>query len=70
MQMFGVSNAMPTQLEILLPLGISYYTFEAISYLVDVYRGQKPAPNWLSYNFYIMYFPHLISGPIVRFNEL
>ncbi len=70
MQMFGISNAMPSQLEILLPLGISYYTFEAISYLVDVYRGQKPAPNWLSYNFYIMYFPHLISGPIVRFNEL
>lgn len=66
----GINNAMPKHLEILLPLGISYYTFEAISYLVDVYRGSKPAPNWLSYNFYIMYFPHLISGPIVRFNEL
>ncbi len=66
----GMSNAMPTHLNILLPLGISYYTFEAISYLVDVYRGSKPAPSWMSYNFYIMYFPHLISGPIVRFNEL
>lgn len=70
LNVLGVSNAMPKHLDILLPLGISYYTFEAISYLVDVYRGNKPAPSWLSYNFYIMYFPHLISGPIVRFNEL
>ncbi len=70
MKYLGVANTMPKHLEILLPLGISYYTFEAISYLVDVYRGAKPAPNWLSYNFYIMYFPHLISGPIIRFNEL
>lgn len=65
-----LGSALPKHLEILLPLGISYYTFEAISYLVDVYRGAKPAPTWWSYNFYIMYFPHLISGPIVRFNEL
>jgi len=56
-------------LEILLPIGISFYTFEAISYLVDVYRGAQPAPNWLSYNFYIMWFPHLIAGPIVRFSR-
>jgi alginate O-acetyltransferase complex protein AlgI len=56
--------------DLLLPLGISFYTFEAISYLVDVYRGQKPAKDLLTYNFYIMYFPHLISGPIVRFNKL
>lgn len=56
--------------KILLPLGISFYTFEAISYMVDVYRGKAPAKNWLDYNFYIMYFPHLISGPIIRFIEL
>ncbi len=67
---FGWNVPLPHQLNIVLPLGISFYTFEAISYLVDTYRGAKPAPNWLRYNFYIMYFPHLISGPIVRFNEL
>jgi alginate O-acetyltransferase complex protein AlgI len=67
---FGASLSLPQSLQLILPLGISFYTFEAISYMVDVYRGDKPAPNWLSYNFYIMYFPHLISGPIIRFKEL
>lgn len=57
-------------LALLLPLGISFYTFEAISYLVDVYRGEAPAESFYAYNFYIMYFPHLISGPIVRYKEL
>jgi alginate O-acetyltransferase complex protein AlgI len=57
-------------LKLLLPLGISFYTFEAISYLVDVFRGEAPAENFFDYNFYIMYFPHLISGPIVRYKEL
>lgn len=57
-------------LTLLLPLGISFYTFEAISYLVDVYRGEAPAESFYQYNFYIMYFPHLISGPIVRYKEL
>jgi D-alanyl-lipoteichoic acid acyltransferase DltB (MBOAT superfamily) len=57
-------------LKLLLPLGISFYTFEAISYLVDVFRGEEPAETFFDYNFYIMYFPHLISGPIVRYREL
>jgi alginate O-acetyltransferase complex protein AlgI len=57
-------------LNLLLPLGISFYTFEAIGYLIDVYRGEKPAESFYDYNFYIMYFPHLISGPIVRYHEL
>ncbi len=66
----GAQTCIPEAAHIILPLGISFYTFEAISYLVDVYRGAKAAPTWLKYNFYIMYFPHLISGPIVRFSEL
>ncbi|HNB20985.1 MAG TPA: MBOAT family O-acyltransferase [Candidatus Melainabacteria bacterium] len=66
----GLNQALPDSLNVILPLGISFYTFEAISYLVDVYRGAPPAPNWLKYNFFIMYFPHLLSGPIVRFKEL
>jgi alginate O-acetyltransferase complex protein AlgI len=61
---------LPAAINVILPLGISFYTFEAISYMVDVYRGEKPARSWLDYNFYIMYFPHLISGPIVRYKEL
>jgi alginate O-acetyltransferase complex protein AlgI len=67
---FKYGNALFGRDDILLPLGISYYTFEAISYLVDVYRGATPSPTWWQYNFYIMYFPHLVAGPIVRFNKL
>ncbi|HJT79975.1 MAG TPA: MBOAT family O-acyltransferase [Chthoniobacterales bacterium] len=57
----------PLALRIVLPLGISFYTFETISYVVDVYRRQIPAErNPLHYALYIMFFPHLIAGPIVR----
>jgi alginate O-acetyltransferase complex protein AlgI len=54
-------------LEIALPLGISFYTFETISYIVDVYQGKiRPVRSLLDYALYIMFFPHLIAGPIVR----
>jgi alginate O-acetyltransferase complex protein AlgI len=57
-------------IEPFLPLGISFYTFEAISYVVDVYRGKtKPVRNPLDYAVYILFFPHLVAGPIVRPNE-
>lgn len=53
--------------KIALPLGISFYTFETISYVVDVYRGRiKAVRNRLDYALYILFFPHLIAGPIVR----
>jgi alginate O-acetyltransferase complex protein AlgI len=53
-----------------LPLGISFYTFEAISYVVDVYRGTtQPVRRPLDYAQYILFFPHLIAGPIVRASE-
>jgi alginate O-acetyltransferase complex protein AlgI len=56
---------------ILLPAGISFYTFESISYLVDVKRGVIPAErNPLRYAFFISFFPHLIAGPIVRYGKL
>ncbi len=52
---------------ILLPLGISFYTFEAISYVVDIYRGVTlPAKSYWEYVLFIIYFPHLIAGPIMR----
>ena len=64
--LFGIHLSVPV-LHIVLPLGISFYTFETISYVVDVYRGRLPAErNPLHYALYIMFFPHLISGPIVR----
>lgn len=57
-------------LDIILPLGISFYIFQTLSYVIDVYRGdQKPCPNILDYALYLAFFPKLISGPIVRAKE-
>jgi alginate O-acetyltransferase complex protein AlgI len=56
---------------IVLPIGISFYTFEGISYMVDVYRGTLRAErDLLRYAFFISFFPHLIAGPIVRYGIL
>jgi alginate O-acetyltransferase complex protein AlgI len=53
--------------KIILPLGISFYTFEAISYTVDVYRSTvEPARKYWDYVLFVIYFPHLIAGPIMR----
>jgi D-alanyl-lipoteichoic acid acyltransferase DltB (MBOAT superfamily) len=53
--------------DIFLPIGISFYTFQTISYVVDVYKGKiAPARNLLDYTFYMSFFPHLVAGPIVR----
>lgn len=55
---------------IVLPLGISFFTFQQVSYLVDVGRGESPSYTLLEYAAYVAYFPQLIAGPIVRHNEL
>jgi len=66
LEFFGVS-VQSASLAILLPIGISFYTFQAISYVVDVYRNKlKPAENFLDYAAYITYFPQLVAGPIER----
>lgn len=58
-------------LKLVLPIGISFYTFQAISYLVDVYRGTVPAQkNFISLATYITLFPQLIAGPIVRYTTV
>ena len=54
----------------LLPIGISFYTFMAISYVVDVSRYQIQVSRWLDVSVYLAFFPHLIAGPIVRSEEL
>jgi len=57
----------PWLLELLIPVGISFHTFQSISYLVDVTRRNvKPATNLVDYALYIAFFPQLLSGPIVR----
>jgi D-alanyl-lipoteichoic acid acyltransferase DltB (MBOAT superfamily) len=52
---------------ILLPAGVSFFTFQSISYTVDIYRKEiEPVKNFFDYSFYLTYFPHVIMGPIVR----
>lgn len=61
----------PFLLKIILPLGISFYTFQTISYVIDVYRGSiKPEKNYIIYSSYVTFFPQLVAGPILRANEV
>lgn len=54
-------------LELVLPVGISFYTFQSISYIIDVYKGRvEPTRTWLEYAFFLSFFPALVAGPIVR----
>lgn len=57
--------------KIILPIGISFYTFESLTYVVDVYRRvHKPLDNFWQYQLYIILFPKLIAGPIIRYHEI
>lgn len=52
---------------IILPVGISFFTFQSVSYIIDIYRGRiAPLKSWYEYNFYLSFFPQLVAGPIVR----
>jgi len=58
-------------LKVVLPIGISFYTFESLTYVIDVYRGiHKPLKNFWHYQTYILLFPKLIAGPIVRYHDI
>ena len=58
-------------LKLKLPVGISFYTFQALSYVIDVYRGKsKCQKNLISFGLYITMFPQLIAGPIVKYSEI
>ncbi len=66
---FGASP-MPW-MEVIMPIGISFYTFESMTYVIDVYRGvHEPQKKFSSYLLYIIFFPKLIAGPIVRYHQL
>lgn len=68
--LFGItewSNIVWRELPIFLPVGISFFTFQTISYIIDLYRGEvKPLKRWSDYLFYVSFFPQLVAGPIVR----
>lgn len=67
---FGMEVS-PLTLNIILPMGISFYTFQTMSYTIDVYRGQlKPAVNILDFALYVTLFPQLVAGPIERASNL
>lgn len=69
MRTFGFSA--PHWSAVALPIGISFFTFHKISYVVDVFRGvSKPTRNFGEYLLYITFFPQLIAGPIVRYHEI
>ena len=53
-----------------LPLGISFFTFEQIAYIVDAYRGQSRRYGFVEYCVFVTFYPHLIAGPIIQHNEL
>ncbi|MGZ6006107.1 MAG: MBOAT family O-acyltransferase [Rhizomicrobium sp.] len=65
--LFGLHYPIP---HLFLPLAISFFTFEQISYLIDAGRGQAPRYSLVDYALFVGYFPHLIAGPIVRHNDL
>ncbi len=61
----------PPDMGIILPVGISFYTFQTLSYTLDVYREETfPARSFLDFSLYVTFFPQLVAGPIVRPNEL
>lgn len=58
-------------LEIVLPAGISFFTFRSISYMVDIYRGEiKACRSFMAYTFYLTFFPPLLAGPVVRAKDM
>lgn len=66
--LFGIH---PITLNIILPLGISFFTFQNISYLIDVYKKRvEPQKNFVIYATYIALFPQLVAGPIVRYQDI
>lgn len=57
--------------ELALPIGISFYTFQTMSYTIDIYRGEaKPEKNIINFGAYVAMFPQLIAGPVVRFKDI
>jgi D-alanyl-lipoteichoic acid acyltransferase DltB (MBOAT superfamily) len=56
--------------DFLIPIGVSFYTFQAIGYLIDVYRGYADEPNWIQFFLFMSFWPVILSGPICRLPEI
>ncbi len=72
-EVIGLGEVMlpPFFYEIILPVGISFYTFQSMSYTIDIYRGHaRPAPDFLGFACYVSMFPQLVAGPIVRYGSI
>jgi len=58
-------------IDVLLPLGISFYTFQTMSYTIDVFQGEiKACQNFIDFAAYVTFFPQLIAGPIIRYQSI
>jgi D-alanyl-lipoteichoic acid acyltransferase DltB (MBOAT superfamily) len=67
---FGIEASRPL-LAVVLPAGISFYTFQAMSYTIDIYRGKcEPTRNFWDFALFVCFFPHLVAGPIMRAHTL
>src|SRR5262249_10012726 len=66
----ALTGAHPVMLNIVLPLGISFFTFTQIAFLVDAYQGKAREYNFVHYSLFVSYFPHLIAGPILHHREM
>jgi alginate O-acetyltransferase complex protein AlgI len=71
LQGLGIAPVTPWTLSVVVPVGISFYTFQSMSYTIDVYRGErKPTTNFLDFSLYVAFFPQLVAGPIERARSL
>ena len=70
-QLYPLNHGSRFFVEVGLPIGISFYTFESMSYIIDVYRGEiKATRRFVDYWTFITFFPHLVAGPIIRYIDL
>lgn len=70
MKLFGIEMIIP-DFKVLLPVGISFYIFQALGYMIDVYRGDvKPEKDFFTYALFVSFFPQLVAGPIERSTNL
>ncbi len=69
--LFGITIEHPPFLDVLLPVGISFYTFQTLSYTIDIYRRKlEPTRSFFQFAVFVTYFPQLVAGPIVRASQL
>ncbi len=63
-------HAGPPLIQVILPVGVSFFSFMAVAYVVDIQRSDTKPASWIDLYLYLSFFPHLVAGPIVRPNEL